>query len=150
MEKNGMVEISAMTLNALKNMLFSGEGVNIDPIVEDIVSGSGFNKDLTAINCALLMKGYKPEVDTTTRFRRGCTYNDGYSQHYIRIEFKSYSLIANNVTVIETEVHYDNGEWKDGKLCKEKILDYNEWLKYKVSESDYVDEIIEAENHNKK
>lgn len=146
MEKNGMVEISAMTLNALKNMLFSEEGVNIDPIVEDLTDGLELNNDLVAINCALLMKGYKPKIDITTRFRMGSTS----TKYYIEMKFVSYSLITNKVTVIETEVYHKDGEWKDSSIHRGRVIDYNQWLDYKTFASDYIEEIIEAENSNKK
>lgn len=55
------IEISSATLNAIKNLLFANDGVNIKPLVEDLKVGET-NEDLLAINVALVMQGAKPEI----------------------------------------------------------------------------------------
>ena len=77
MKQNGMVEISAMTLNALKQLLFSEDGVNLTNIVKDLAAG-GKNEDLSAINVGLTFKGIKPEMDMSPRWGG---FNDYWRQY---------------------------------------------------------------------
>lgn len=61
---NGMVEIPAATLNALKGLLFDENGINVSPIINDLSIGMNqANKDLLEINVGLVMKGLKPSLD---------------------------------------------------------------------------------------
>ena len=78
--KNGMVEISAMTLNALKQLLFSEDGVNLTSIVDDLAAG-GKDKDLSAINVGLTFKGIKPEMDMSPRWGNFNEYWRRYSAY---------------------------------------------------------------------
>ena len=61
----GMVEIPAVTLSALKGLLFNDNGnIDLTPLVNDLSIGlDEGRKDLMAINVALTFKGLKPEID---------------------------------------------------------------------------------------
>ena len=93
----GMVAVPAMTLNALKQMLFSNEnGIDLSNIINDLAFDDK-HKDLTAIHVALVHKGITPELDTSIR------YQHNYGNRFYRIEFVKANLILGQVTVRRTD-----------------------------------------------
>lgn len=100
------VEISQMTLSAIKSLLFkSNDGIDVSPIVEDLYIRDE-EKDLLAINVALVMKGAKPEIDMSSRFVH---YSDNRLRRYIP---KHYSLINNTITCETCYMELDkDGVW---------------------------------------
>lgn len=66
----GFTTIPTATLNCIKQMLFSKQGIDLSNIINDIAVISE-NKDVIAINMALAYKGVKPELDTTVRYETG-------------------------------------------------------------------------------
>lgn len=130
--KNGMVEISAMTLNALKQMLFSEDGVDLTGIVNDLVAG-GKNKDLSAINVGLTFKGIKPEMDMSTRWGN---FND-YWRQYCAYAPISYSLILDRVTFRRCEISRDKdkNKWSSSKAC-EGSMSLTDWLNLTTEKAD--------------
>ena len=132
MKQNGMVEISAMTLNALKQLLFSEDGVNLTNIVKDLAAG-GKNEDLSAINVGLTFKGIKPEMDTSPRWGG---FND-YWRQYIAYTPVGYSLILDRVTYKKCEISRDKekDEWTSGKVYEDS-MPMAEWLNLTTEKAD--------------
>ena len=130
--KNGMVEISAMTLNALKQLLFSESGVDLTNIVDDLTAG-GKNKDLCAINVGLTFKGIKPEMDMSPRWGG---FNE-YWRQYVSYTPIGYSLILDRVTYKKCEISRDKekDEWTSGKMYEDS-MSMNEWLSLTTEESE--------------
>lgn len=134
------VEISAATLSAIKSMLFTndGSGVDLSPIVTDLCVGDE-NRDLVAINTALVFRGAVPEIDKTTRF--GQDYKS-----LIEYTFISYSLIKDKVTAHRRRV----SEWDETKndMCPKQDEGYKvtfslgEWLEKPIDRSEPVANII--------
>ena len=137
MKQNGMVEISAMTLNALKQLLFSEDGVNLTNIVKDLAAG-GKNEDLSAINVGLTFKGIKPEMDMSPRWGG---FND-YWRQYIAYTPVGYSLILDRVTYKKCEISRDKekDEWTSGKVYEDS-MPMAEWLNL-TTEKDDVDAFV--------
>ena len=132
-----MVEISAMTLNALKQLLFSEDGVNLTNIVKDLAAG-GKNEDLSAINVGLTFKGIKPEMDMSPRWGG---FND-YWRQYIAYTPVGYSLILDRVTYKKCEISRDKekDEWTSGKVYEDS-MPMAEWLNL-TTEKDDVDAFV--------
>ena len=132
MKQNGMVEISAMTLNALKQLLFSEDGVNLTSIVDDLAAG-GKDKDLSAINVGLTFKGIKPEMDMSPRWGN---FNEYWRQYtsYIPI---GYSLILDRVTYTKTDISREKEKdaWITGKVCEDS-MSMKDWLNLTTDESE--------------
>jgi hypothetical protein len=93
----GMVAMPQMTLNALKQMLFSNEnGVDLTNIINDLAVEED-QKDLVAIHVALVHKGIAPEFDKSTR------YEYTWGKKFRKLEYVKHSLILGSVTTLETE-----------------------------------------------
>lgn len=138
MKKNSMVEISAMTLNALKQLLFSEEGgTDLSGIVKDLVAG-GKNEDLCAINVGLTFKGIKPELDMSPRWGN---FNE-YWRQYSAYTPVGYSLILDRVTYRKSEITRDKEKdiWTSGKVYEDS-MSLADWLNLTTEKSD-VDEFI--------
>lgn len=132
MKQNGMVEISAMTLNALKQLLFSEDGVNLTGIVDDLAAG-GKNKDLSAINVGLTFKGIKPEMDMSPRWGN---FNE-YWRQYTAYTPVGYSLILDRVTYRKCEITRDKekDEWTSGKVYEDS-MPMVDWLNLTTEKAD--------------
>ena len=127
-----MVEISAMTLNALKQLLFSEDGVNLTNIVKDLAAG-GKNEDLSAINVGLTFKGIKPEMDMSPRWGNFSEYWRQYSA-YTPV---GYSLILDRVTYRKCEITRDKekDEWTSGKVYEDS-MSMADWLNLTTDKAD--------------
>jgi len=142
MKQNGMVEISAMTLNALKQLLFSEDGVNLTSIVDDLAAG-GKDKDLSAINVGLTFKGIKPEMDMSPRWGN---FND-YWRQYSAYTPTGYSLILDRVTYKKCEISRDKekNEWTSSKVYEDS-MPMADWLNLTTEKADvdaFVAKILE-------
>ena len=98
--KTSNINISSATLSAIRSLLFNNEGVDISPIVNDMATADD-NKDLLAINVALVMRGAKPTIDEASRYNK--FYNN---KGFARWDFVSYSLIRDLVTYKVVEYDY--------------------------------------------
>ena len=127
-----MVEISAMTLNALKQLLFSEDGVNLTNIVKDLTAG-GKNEDLSAINVGLTFKGIKPEMDMSSRWG---SFNE-YWRQYSAYTPVGYSLILDRVTYKKCEITRDKekDEWTSGKVIEDS-MPMADWLNLTTEKAD--------------
>lgn len=127
-----MVEISAMTLNALKQLLFSEDGVNLTNIVKDLAAG-GKNEDLSAINVGLTFKGIKPEMDMSPRWGN---FNE-YWRQYSAYTPVGYSLILDRVTYKKCEISRDKekDEWTSGKVYEDS-MPMADWLNLTTDKAD--------------
>lgn len=137
-----MVEISAMTLNALKQLLFTEDGVNLTNIVKDLAAG-GKNEDLSAINVGLTFKGIKPEMDMSPRWGN---FND-YWRQYTAYTPVGYSLILDRVTYKKCEISRDKEQdkWTSGKVCEDS-MSMADWLNLTTEKADvdaFVAKILE-------
>ena len=142
MKQNGMVEISAMTLNALKQLLFSEDGVNLTSIVDDLAAG-GKDKDLSAINVGLTFKGIKPEMDMSPRWGN---FSD-YWRQYVAYTPVGYSLILDRVTYKKCDISRDKekDEWISGKVYEDS-MPMADWLNLTTDKADvdaFVAKILE-------
>lgn len=137
MKKNGMIEISAMTLNALKQLLFSEDGVNLTGIVNDLVAG-GKDEDLSAINVGLTFKGIKPEMDMSPRWGN---FNE-YWRQYSAYTPVGYSLILDRVTYKKCEISRDKEKdvWTSGKVYEDS-MPMADWLNMTTEKAD-VDDFV--------
>lgn len=137
-----MVEISAMTLNALKQLLFAEDGVNLTGIVDDLVAG-GKNRDLSAINVGLTFKGIKPEMDMSPRWGN---FNE-YWRQYNAYTPTGYSLILDRVTYKKCEISRDKekDKWTSGEV-REDSMPMVDWLNLTTEKADvdaFVAKILE-------
>jgi hypothetical protein len=126
---NGMVEMPAVTLNAIKSLLFTDKGgIDLSSIINDL-GGS----DLTAINVALVYKGAKPQIDTRSR------YEWNYGTKYYRYDFVSFSLILNKVEC--KKVAYNLLESGDAEETGsyDTVIDLQDWLSKTTNAQDIVD-----------
>ena len=133
------VEVPVTTLSAIKSMLFnSDKGVDLSSIVNDLSCG---NKEdyLTAINVGLTYKGFKPTIDTTTRFDTGyCTLE--------RYEFIGGSLILNQVRVARSYLRFNKDtnafetEWENRS---EETYSMERWLDMSTDEAEQRKSIVE-------
>lgn len=132
-----MVEISAMTLNALKQLLFSEDGINLTNIVKDLAAG-GKNEDLSAINVGLTFKGIKPEMDMSPRWGG---FND-YWRQYSAYTPVGYSLILDRVTYKKCEISRDKEQdkWTSGKVYEDS-MPMADWLNLTTDKAD-VDDFV--------
>lgn len=119
--KNDFISIPRATLNALKQVLFNDEdGVNLSPIINDLALEE--DRDLTAINVALVVKGIKPKFDTTPRFARSWSKNSAFTRYNIG----HISLILGKVAATAQDCN-ENGEPTE-RCPRTEILDVSTWL----------------------
>lgn len=119
----GMVSVPSMTLNALKGLLFSNEnGVDLTNIINDLITDES-QRDLTAINVALVHKGIAPEIDTAVR------YEHNYGNRFSKFEFVKHSLILGTVTCTRTDCTIgEHGDIEIGRQHSDlAVLDYERW-----------------------
>ena len=130
----GLVAIPEPTLNALKNLLLSAEGIiNISPIVNDLAISENC-KDMLAINIALVMKGIKPDIGKF-RFKKE-------GNLLITWELTHFSLINGVVTVRVSARKYDSGTktFTDYDIFpKENNIDYSEWAEASSNKKEIID-----------
>lgn len=130
----GLVAIPEPTLNALKNLLFSAEGIiNVSPIVNDLAISENC-KDMLAINIALVMKGIKPDIGKFRFKKEGSLL--------ITWELTHFSLINGVVTVRVSARKYDSGTktFTDYDIFpKENNIDYSEWAEASSNKKEIID-----------
>ena len=134
--RKGFVEIPQMTLNALKGLLFSKEGVDLSAIINDLKPNE--SDELTAINVGLVYKGLTPEVDKSTRY-----YRDYMT--LVKWEFVGISLILGVVKVKRFTKWFDqktqklDDEWREdeGVQC----YGFDQWLENSTKESEIIEEL---------
>ena len=130
----GLVAIPEPTLNALKNLLFSTEGIiNVSPIVNDLAISENC-KDMLAINIALVMKGIKPDIGKFRFKKEGSLL--------ITWELTHFSLISGIVTVRVSAKKYDSGTktFTDYDIFpKENNIDYSEWTEASSNKKEIID-----------
>ena len=130
----GLVAIPEPTLNALKNLLFSAEGIiNVTPIVNDLAISENC-KDMLAINIALVRKGMKPDIGKFRFKKEGSLL--------ITWELTHFSLISGVVTVRVSAKKYDSGTktFTDYDIFpKENNIDYSEWAEASSNKKEIID-----------
>ena len=130
----GLVAIPEPTLNALKNLLFSAEGIiNVSPIVDDLAISKNC-RDILAINIALVIKGMKPDIGKF-RFKKE-------GNLLITWELTHFSLISGVVTVRVSAKKYDSGTktFTDYDIFpKENNIDYSEWAEASSNKKEILD-----------
>lgn len=134
--KKGFVQMPTQTLNALKNMLFSNEGVDLSNIIDDLATDDA-HRDLTAIHVALVHKGVNIDIDKAARYE----YN--WKNHVIKHEFVGYSLIIGFVKVQSYDCHIDeNGDLVvDRKRNGISCYGFDQWAELTTNCSDLLDKI---------
>ena len=130
----GLVAIPEPTLNALKNLLFSAEGIiNVSPIVDDLAISENCI-DILAINIALIMKGMKPDIGKFRFKKEGSLL--------ITWELTHFSLISGVVTVKVSAMKYDSGTkifTNYDIFPKENNIDYSEWAEASSNKKEIID-----------
>ena len=124
MKTNGMVSVPQMTLNALKQMLFSNENdVDLTNIINDLAFDDA-QKDLMAIHVALVHKGIQPDIDTAPR------YESCYGKRFYKLEFVKSSLILGTITVKRTDCTIgEHGDIEIGREHSDYVgYDYSRWM----------------------
>lgn len=109
----GMVEIPAVTLSALKGLLFNDNGnIDLTPLINDLSVGlDEGRKDLMAINVALTMKGLKPEVNVPKISYKGDWRSikvyiyQGFSLIEGVCAFKVYNIRWNKIWTLDEKTH---------------------------------------------
>lgn len=108
------------TLNAIKNLLFTNNGdVDLSPIINDLSTSQ--NKDLTAINIALVYKGAKIDISTETRYRKD------YSDIYEEFAYLSHSIILGVVEVKRTRYKFNDGTPQQIREPEIEPITIGEW-----------------------
>ncbi len=110
MKNQNWVKVPAQTLNAVKNILFGKEGVDLSPIVNDLALNEK-EKDLTAINVALTFMGAKIDIDTKSR------YTHNYGRNIVEYVHMGNSLILGGVKVLKR--YYKVNDNKELELVSE-------------------------------
>jgi len=140
-----MVAISASTLNALKNWLFSDEqGINLKNVIDDMAgTEESSDRDITAINVALAFKGVPVDIDKSTRYGGKNTYNKTYQSY----TFERYSLILDRVYyTIRVHKYIEQTESADGIVPCHWELNYEfkdscsleDWYCKKTSNEEFI------------
>lgn len=114
----GMVEIPAVTLSALKGLLFNDNGnIDLTPLINDLSVGlDEDHKDLMAINVALTMKGLKPEVNISK-----ISYREDWRA--VKMYFyKGFSLIEGIAAFEVRIIRWDNNKWTLDKKVYTEML----------------------------
>ena len=112
MANKATVKISAATLNALKQLVFSSqEGVDLSSIINDIAGKEdNAQRDEVAVNIALAFKGIVPKIDSeTVRYE---SLND-WNKSYYTCTFEHYSLILDRVYYTTTKFKMKDGVWEN-------------------------------------
>ena len=133
----GLVSIPKPTFNALKNLLFSTEGIDVSPIVNDLAISEDC-KDLMAVNIALVMKDMKPEIGKFRYKKEG--------RLFVTWELVHYSLINGIVTVKVSAMRYDSETktFTDYEVFpKENHIEYLEWAEASNNKREILDKFNE-------
>lgn len=133
----GFVSIPAVTLNALKNMLFVNEGgIDFTNVVNDLAQDDE-HRDLTAIHLALVHKGVHIDIDKATR------YEHSWKNNIIKHEYVGYSLLLGFVKVQSYDCHIDeNGDLVvDRKRDHISGYDFNRWYEWTTDVATLLDKI---------
>ena len=133
----GLVSVPKPTFNALKNLLFSTEGIDVSPIVNDLAISEDC-KDLMAVNIALVMKDMKPEIGKFRYKKEG--------RLFVTWELVHYSLINGIVTVKVSAMRYDSETktFTDYEIFpKENHIDYLEWAEASNNKREILDKFNE-------
>lgn len=128
----GMVSIPTMTLNALKNMLFSNGGVDLTNIINDICADEDA-RDITAINVALAFNGTQLDIDKAPRYERS------WGSHITKYEFVNYSLILGKVSVKTTEcgVSEEHGDLvRENEREEIQAITFERWMEMATDAAD--------------
>lgn len=112
------IEIPAVTLNALKGLLFQNNGdIDLTPIIEDLSVGlDDAHKDLTAIHVALTMKGLKPNIEINPILYRG-------DWRTVKVfVYQGFSLIHGVATFEVFNIRWSEDKWVlNNNSCKEAM-----------------------------
>lgn len=137
MANKATVKISAATLNALRQMLFSSqEGVNLSPIVNDLAGKEdSAQRDEAAINVALTFKGIVPKIDSAEA--RYESLNDWNKSYYL-CQFERYSLILDRVYYTSIQFKIKEGEWEKGKEVEHNSCSLEDWYDKPTDISEFV------------
>lgn len=136
--RTGFVQIPTQTLNALKNMLFHNNGVDLSNIINDLTPNEE-QQDLTAIHVALVHKGVQIDIDKAPR------YEHQYSNKIIKYEFVGYSLILGLVKVQSYDCHIDEtGDLVVDRKRNDNISGYsfNQWAEWTTNIADLLDKVM--------
>lgn len=125
--KKGFVEMPITIVNAVKNLLFNNEGVDLTPIINDLAVDEK-HRDLCAISVALAYRGAKIEINTDTR------YKHQFGKFITRYDYVGHSLIMGVVKVRTIEYKVENGD-----LVKTKENDTISCYGFDQWETEFVD-----------
>lgn len=119
-KQNNATLVPNTTLNAIKNLLFdNNNGVDLTSIVNDIATSQ--NKDLTAINIALVYKGATIDLNKDTR------YKYDYSDIYEEFVYLSHSIILSNMEVMRTRYKFNDGTPQQIRESEIECIPIGEW-----------------------
>ena len=108
------------TLTAIKNLLFTNNGgVDLSAVINDLSTSQ--NKDLIAINVALVYQGAKIDINTETR------YKHEYSDIYEEFTYLSHSIILGVVEVKRTRYKFNDGTQKIIREPEIEPITIGEW-----------------------
>lgn len=107
------------TLNAIKNLLFDNNGVDLTSIINDLSTSQ--NKDLIAINVALVYKGAVIDLNKDTR------YKYEYSDIYEEFTYFSHSIILGVVEVKRTRFKFNDGTPQQIREPEIECIPIGEW-----------------------
>ena len=134
---NGFVNIPSVTLNALKNMLFANEGgVDLTNLINDLTLNEK-QRDLMAINVALVHKGVDIDIDKAPR------YEYAWGNTIRKHEYVGHSLLLGSVKVQSYDCQID--EHGDLTIVRKHdgIIGYgfDHWETWTTNCSDLLDKI---------
>ena len=125
--KKGFVEMPITIVNAVKNLLFNNEGVDLTPIINDLAVDKK-HRDLCAISVALAYRGAKIDINTESR------YKHQFGKFITRYDYVGHSLIMGVVKVKTIEYKVENGD-----LVKTKENDTISCYGFDQWETEFVD-----------
>lgn len=113
-----MVEIPAVTLNALKGLLFNDNGnIDLTPLINDLSVGlDEGRKDLMAINVALTFKGLKPEIEVPK-----ISYKGDWRTVRVYI-YQGFSLIEGVAAFKVHTIRWNDGKWTPENKTNNEVL----------------------------
>ena len=110
---NSQPSFTQREMNAIAAMLLSSDGINVDPIIEDIYPQvSDEDKSMFRCKIALLLKGNMPEFKPFTVFRR---ISNSIAYMY-KVESESSLLGICNLREIQKYTKQDDGSWEEEEV----------------------------------
>lgn len=135
---NTMTTVPAYTLQAITAQLLSGEGVDITAIVDALAPGR--ERDVVAVQTALLLKGFKQEATTYSRYRVSFSKRSWEPAIAVwRNDYVATAVFDNQVHYTSTLVYVDASNMSSDEKCKPGQKYEDQTTSYESWETNFLD-----------